>query len=260
MSLGDILSNYTYVFLLILVRFSGLFLITPMLSSRLVPARVKIGLAFLFTIVSFPVIDGSHLMPSHEIMILMEVLRELLVGLVIGFIVYLVFAIFQLAGRFVDMRMGFAIVNVTDPIHGSTVPLMGQYKNILITLLFLVINGHHIMIRAISRSFEMIPLGGAVLTNAGFELIIKNIGELFLIAFMVALPVIATLFIVDIILGFLARTIPQLNIFVVGLPLKILVGLIMMTLALNIIIEFSGQLFHDMFQEVYKLLQLLIER
>ncbi|MFP4661029.1 MAG: flagellar biosynthetic protein FliR [Halanaerobiales bacterium] len=257
MTLGDILSNYTYQFILLLFRYSGLFLITPIFSSRIVPSRIKVGLAFLFAIITLPLIQGTHPFPDQVMMILIEVLRELLIGLVIGFIAFLSFAVVQLAGRFVDMRMGFAIVNVADPIHGDTLPLMGQFKNVLVTLLFLAINGHHIMIRAVSRSFDIIPLGGAVLSNSALQLILRNAGDIFVLAFKVALPVVATLFVADIILGFMARTIPQLNVFVVGLPMKILVGLIVMMLSINIIINYTGDIFNEMFRNVFRILEML---
>src|SRR5690554_354018 len=221
MTLGDILSNYTYLFVLILIRFSALFIITPIFSSAVIPALVKVGLSFTMAIVSMPLLAGTHSMPSTEYLILIEVLSEFLIGLVIGFIVLLTFTAIQLAGHFIDMRMGFAIVNVTDPIHGYTMPLMGQFKNILAILLFLAINGHHILINSIHRSFILIPPGGVSFNNRIFEIVFRYSAEIFIIAFKIALPVYATLFIVDIILGFLTRTIPQLNIFVVGLPLKI---------------------------------------
>lgn len=257
MTLGDILSNYTYHFILLLFRFSGLFLITPIFSTRIIPSRIKVGLSFLFAFITLPMITGSHPFPIHQMMIVIEIMRELLIGLVIGFIAYLAFAAIQLAGRFIDMRMGFAIVNVADPIHGATLPLMGQFKNVLATLLFLAINGHHIMIKAIRHSFDIIPLGGAVLTNQSIEVLLRSSADIFVLGFKIGLPVVATLFVADIILGFMARTIPQLNIFVVGLPLKILVGFIMLLLSINIVIGYTGNLFNDMFKNVYKILELL---
>lgn len=182
----------------------------------------------MMALVSAPLISNTPVLPANELGIFIGVLRELLVGIIIGFITLLTFAVIQLAGRFVDMRMGFAIVNVADPIHGTTLPLMGQYKNILATLIFLSINGHHILIRAVHDSFLIVPPGSIVLTNRALSLIIRKSSDLFLLAFKVALPVIATLFIVDLILGFMARTMPQLHVFVVGLPIKITLGLVIL--------------------------------
>lgn len=257
MTLGEILSSYTYTFLLIFIRYTGLFIVTPIFSSRTIPLRIKVGLSFMMAITTIPLFTGGIIMPSHEGLILITILREILIGFSIGFIALISFAVIQLAGRFIDMRMGFAIVNVADPIHGETLPLIGQFKNLLAILLFLAINGHHVLIKALFHSFDLIPPGGANLTTAGLEFIIKNSGELFILAFRVALPVIGTLFIADMILGFLARTMPQLNIFVVGLPLKILVGMVMLFLSLNIFMGFVGNTFTEMFEDIYKLLSLL---
>ncbi|NLM96241.1 MAG: flagellar type III secretion system protein FliR [Halanaerobiaceae bacterium] len=258
MNLADILSNYTYLYLLVFIRFMGLFLLTPVFSSRVVPVRVRVGLAFLMALVSAPLISNTPVLPANELGIFIGVLRELLVGIIIGFITLLTFAVIQLAGRFVDMRMGFAIVNVADPIHGTTLPLMGQYKNILATLIFLSINGHHILIRAVHDSFLIVPPGSIVLTNRALSLIIRKSSDLFLLAFKVALPVIATLFIVDLILGFMARTMPQLHVFVVGLPIKITLGLVILFFSLGTMMRFSAQLFEESFRYIYNLLRNLL--
>lgn len=256
MALGEILSNYTYLFILLLIRFVGLFLITPIFSSRVIPNRVKLGLSFMMAIISMPLLAGTHSMPASDYLILMEVLSELLVGLISGFIVLLTFTAIQLAGHFIDMRMGFAIVNVTDPIHGYTMPLMGQFKNILAILLFLAVNGHHILIRSIHHSFRIIPPGSASLNNKIFEIIFRYSADIFILALRIALPVFATLVIADVILGFLARTIPQLNIFVVGLPLKILVGFIILFVTINFSFMFIEELFSDTFKYISNILDL----
>ncbi|MEJ6950231.1 flagellar biosynthetic protein FliR [Natronospora cellulosivora (SeqCode)] len=256
MTLGEILSNYSYLFILILIRFSGLFLITPIFSSSVIPVRIKVGLSFTMAIITMPLLAGSHSMPNSEFLILIEVLSELLIALVIGFILLLTFTTIQLAGHFIDMRMGFAIVNVTDPIHGYTMPLMGQFKNILAILLFLAINGHHILINSIHRSFMIIPLGSSTLNYRIYEIVFRYSADIFLLALKMALPIYATLFIADIILGFLTRTIPQLNIFVVGLPLKILVGFILLLFSIHFSFMYIEGLFSDSISYIYKILNL----
>ncbi|MDI3546959.1 MAG: flagellar biosynthesis protein FliR [Halanaerobiales bacterium] len=259
MALGKILSNYTYLFVLILIRYIGLFLLAPVFGSRVIPVRVKIGLAFFLSIITLPLLANSRslMVPVDELIIFIDIIRELSIGFTIGFIAYLSFAAIQLAGRFIDLRMGFAIVNVADPVQGDTMPLMGQFKNILAVFLFLSINGHHLLLQALYHSFELIPLGGAVFNSMTMEYIFRTTGNLFLLAFKIALPVIATLFIADIIFGFLVRTIPQMNIFIVGLPLKILIGFIVLMFSLHFIIYCFRDLFQDMYEEIFKLIGLL---
>lgn len=258
MGLGDILSNYTYLFVLIFVRYVGLFMIAPIFASRVIPVRIRVALAFMIALITIPVMQEVNLVfPESDIIILIQVLKELSVGLIIGFIAYLSFAVVQLAGRFIDVRMGFAIVNTLDPIHGQNMPLMGQYKNIMAILLFLAINGHHILIKTLYHSFEIIPLSNLKMTASGLELILRNTGNIFILAFKIALPVIGAIFIADVILGFMAKTIPQMNIFVVGLPLKILIGFLMLFLSVGITLGYFNNLFDNMFKEIIKILRLL---
>lgn len=259
MDLGDILSNYTYIFLLILFRYTGLFLMAPVIGSRAIPRRVKMGLILFLTVVSLPVVTNSPLsivMPARGLAVLIDMFREFTIGYTIGFIAYLPFAAIQLAGRFIDMRMGFAIVNVTDPIHGSTMPMTGQFKNILATLLFLGMNGHYLLLRALHKSFNWIPLAGVSFNNFTFNYIFRTTGNLFIMALKIALPVMITLFVADIILGFLARTIPQINIFIVGLPLKIITGFILLLLSIHFTIYFFQELFMGVYEEILEILRM----
>ncbi|MFW6270415.1 MAG: flagellar biosynthetic protein FliR [Bacillota bacterium] len=209
-SLSGNFSSSTYLFIIILIRYTGLFLITPLFSSKMILSRIKIGLAFLLSIITFPLIKETATVefPGHLLILTGDVIQELSVGFLIGFIVLLVFSAVQLAGQFIDLRMGFRIVNVFDPLTGASSPIMGQYKNIIVTLVFLVINGHHLLLKSLFKSFEIIPPGKAIFVNNLWQFIFRRSADMFLIAFKIALPVMGTIFVVDIILGFLARSVP----------------------------------------------------
>jgi len=259
MTLTDILNNHIYLFILILIRYIGLFLMAPFLGSTVILSRVKIGLAFLLAIVTIPLLIDTRLsMPGSVLQILIDLIVELGIGFGLGFISYLPFAAIQLAGRFVDLGMGFAIVNVSDPINGVTMPMVGQFKNLLAILIFLAINGHHTLIKALYGSFRLIPPGGKVLSisSSGMEYIFRASGDLFILAFKIALPVIATIFIADIIFGFLSRTIPQLNIFILGLPVKIILSFVVLMFSLYFTILFFNELFQDMSLDLFRLIRL----
>jgi flagellar biosynthetic protein FliR len=130
MNLGTILSNYSYFFILIMVRYVGIFLITPVLGSEIILTRIKVGLSFLLAIVTVPVLyqQQTVAIPTSVITIALEVIRELAIGFLLGFVVFLVFAAIQLAGQLIDLRMGFRIANVFDPISGASSPIIGQLK------------------------------------------------------------------------------------------------------------------------------------
>jgi flagellar biosynthetic protein FliR len=189
--------------------------------------------------------------------LLFNFLIEFSVGFILGFIVLLVFVSVQLAGQFIDMRMGFALANVMDPQNGNQTAVIGQFKNVLAILFFLSINGHHYLLRSLSKSFEIAPLTSLQLSNPLFAKLLRMIGDLFPVAFKIALPLIAVLFITDIAFGLVARTVPQLNIFVVGLPTKILVGLLILFFTMPIYVSTMKALFKDMFINLNQIINIL---
>ncbi len=259
MNPGDILSNYTYIFILTMLRYSGLFIITPILSSNVIVSRLKVALSFFLAIITLPVIVEEQLLevPDNLFYILADVLKELSIGFIMGFIVLLLFTAIQLAGQYIDMRMAFRLANAVNPLSNSSTPVVGQFQNIMATLLFLAINGHHILIHNIYKSFEAIPLGRTVYIDELFKFIFRASGDIFILSFKIALPIIGTIFLVDVILGFLARAVPQMNLFIIGLPVKILVGFIFLILSLSIMVNFYNDLFSDLFKDILRLLRLL---
>ncbi len=255
--LTEVLTGFTYLFILVMLRFAGLFLITPVLSSAAYPRRMKVAAAFLLTTATAPVISARYdiEVPVNLLIMLGDILRELGIGLFIGFMVQLVFTAFQLAGQFIDLKLGFMIVNVFDPVTEVTVPLSGQLKNAVASLLFLAINGHLILIEALYSTFETIPPGRLIIEERAWEIFFRQAGDMFIIAFMIALPIIGTVFIADVIFGFLARSIPQINIFIVGLPAKIFIGFLMFFLASNLIFAYYLDVFDEVFRNISGLLE-----
>ena len=258
-SLNGILSNYTYLFIIIFIRYLGIFLISPIFGSKMILSRLKVGITLLLTFITFPVLKQTYSLkiPEKAILIVGDLVQELAIGFLIGFLVFLFFAAVQLAGQFIDLRMGFRIANVFDPLTGASSPVIGQFKNIMVTLIFLTINGHHKLINSIFKSFDVIPLGEVSFNNQLWQFIFRKSGDLFIIAFEIALPVMGTIFIVDVILGFLARSVPQMNIFIVGLPVKILIGFIIIFLSLHIVINYYQHGLDQVFKDIMKLIKLM---
>ncbi|HHV17143.1 MAG TPA: flagellar type III secretion system protein FliR [Gelria sp.] len=213
-------------FLLVMSRLSGLFLSAPILSSRMIPVRVKvltiIGLAGLMAYF-IPITYARELDTPGLFIAALAV--EIFIGYVIGFVAYMVFAAIQLAGQVMDMQMGFAIVNVVDPQSGTQIPLMGNLTQTIALLLYLAIDGHHYLFEALIQSYKIIPVLGLSLNAAFHTLIVELSVYMFVIAVKIAAPIIIAVMTADIAMGFIARTVPQMNVFIVGLPLKILVGL-----------------------------------
>ncbi|HHY41901.1 MAG TPA: flagellar type III secretion system protein FliR [Thermoanaerobacterales bacterium] len=214
-------------FLLILFRCLGYMLITPVFGRREIPAQAKIGLAALLSIIVYPFIPDINF--SDNLWILAaSTLKEFITGITIGYGAFLLFSSLYLAGEIIDMEMGFGIVNVLDVQSNTQVPLMGNYFYILTILLFLTANGHHMLISAIIKSYDLLPLSEAVFQEGLLNALIVSFKDMFLLGVKIALPVVSVIFLTDLALALIARTVPQMNVFMVGLPVKIAVGMISM--------------------------------
>ncbi len=253
------LNDYIYFFSLIMSRYLGIFLLTPVLSSTVLLSRIKVGLAFFLAVITYPVIQEAMftVMPDHTLIILSTITKELFIGVLIGFVLYIIFAAFQLAGQFIDLRMGFRIANVFDPLSGASAPIIGQFKNVLATLVFLAINAHLLLIQSFYRSFIILPVGGLQISGTLWQYIFRKSGDLFSIALKIALPVMGTIFVVDIILGFLARSVPQMNIFIIGFPVKIIIGFLLLILTLHIMVHYYSEIFYEILNEVLKIIKIM---
>ncbi|HJV30708.1 MAG TPA: flagellar biosynthetic protein FliR [Bacillales bacterium] len=245
-------------FLLIFVRVTSFFLMMPLFSYRTIPAVHKIGLGFFLSWLIFYTIQPPTLQIDGPFFLL--IMKEVMVGLLIGFIAYLILSAIQIAGGFIDFQLGFAIANVIDPQTGAQSPLMGQYLYTLGLLILLSINGHHLLIDGIYNSYHFIPLDQKWLpfgSHGVLELLLKSFSTMFIIAFQMSIPVVGSLFLVDVALGIVARTVPQLNIFVVGMPLKIIVGFIVIIAVFGVMLSVVSSLFETMLHAMRGMLELL---
>lgn len=242
-------------FLLVFVRVSGIFIMAPIFGSKNIPVHVKAGVAFTLSMILFPLIFQSDIhLPEKLFPYVSLLISELFVGWVIGFVCSLVFSAVQMAGQVLDTQVGFGMVNIMDPQSGQQVPLIGNFKYILALLVFLISNGHHLLLAALFNSFQMIPVTGVVFHGALTGLIVDMVWGIFSIALKISFPVLISLLLTDIALGILARTMPQMNIFVVGMPVKIIVGIFILSLTVPFYILFLEVAFNGMFNDIYRIL------
>ncbi|TCZ79975.1 flagellar type III secretion system protein FliR [Paenibacillus albiflavus] len=251
---------YVSIFLLILCRISAFFVVAPIFSARNVPVMLKIGLAALISFIAFATV-GTELQIEMNAMYIMYVIREVLVGLMLGFLAYMFFTVVQIAGSLIDFQIGFGISNVIDPMSGTAAPVIGNFKFMLATLLFLALDGHHLFIKGMLESFNWIPL-----TNELFAkiydgqvstFIADSFVNVFALAFQLAAPVLVSLFLTDLGLGLLTRVAPQFNVFVVGIPVKLLVGLIMILVLLSSMSSLFQDVFIQMLRAMEKLMHII---
>ncbi|GGN49804.1 flagellar biosynthetic protein FliR [Oceanobacillus indicireducens] len=248
--------NRLPILLLVFVRLLSFFIVIPLFSYRTIPMPFRIGFSFFLALILFQTIDTSILALDHTYIFL--VVKEALVGLLIGLIAFIIVSALQVAGGFVDFQMGFAIANVVDPQTGAQSPLTGQYFYMIALLFLLAVDGHHLIIDGIFTSYEFVPIDAylPLQEESIAEFIIQSFNYMFIIAFQMAIPIVGTLFLVDIALGIIARTVPQLNVFVVGLPLKIFVSFMAILIFLALFMTAVENLFGTMLQTMRQLLRI----
>jgi flagellar biosynthetic protein FliR len=241
--LGPDLATWALVPLAAL-RCLGAFAVAPLYGSRFVPAqlRVALGLACGVLLASLAVraagpsaagqanpwagIAGSPLAYG------LQCGGEALFGLAVGYICLLFLSAIQIAGQVMDTEVGFAMVSVLDPQFGVQLPLIGSFLNVLGVLVFLALDGHLLLLRALRDSVLLIPLGGAGLPASVGALVLRAVAAAFVTALKLAAPVLAAMLLTSVAVGIVARSVPQMNVFVVGLPLRIAIGLAVLVLAL----------------------------
>ena len=246
------------VLLLMIVRVSAFFVSLPLFSYRTIPPQMKIALACIlawmmyYTINVEPIpIDGTYIL---------LVLKEAITGLMLGLAAYIVMSAVQIAGGFIDFQMGFAMANIIDPQTGTQSPLMGQFFNFLALLTLLAINGHHLMLDGIYYSYQFIPID-QFFPNFGsentVEFMMKLCGSVFAIAFQMSAPIVATLFLVTLALGITGKTVPQMSIFVIGFPIKIAVGFLVLIVTMGVTIQLMRNLIELMLVSLRNLMVIL---
>ncbi len=246
------------VFFIILVRVSTIVVTVPILGYQAIPTQVKAGLSLLLSLLLYPVIDQGNLrIPLELLPFMVMVANEVLIGLIIGFVMGIIFSGIRLAGAIIGMDMGFGIVNVIDPQTGVQVSIIGQFKYIVALLLFLTMDGHHFILRILKLSYEAVPMTGDNFSPAAVSEIVRMSGQIFTVALQVSAAALASLFIATVLMGIIARLVPQMNIFIVGFPLKISVGLIMLFVSLPFFLYIFGKLYHVFERDVVRILEIV---
>lgn len=239
------------VFVLVMIRISGFIVTAPVLGSRNFPIIAKISLtALLAAIITPTILSLGITLPSEPMALAVLGIGELMIGLMIGFVMTLVFAAIQVGGQIMDMQSGFSMINVFNPAMETQVPVFGFFLFILAVMFLLVTNTHHIMIRALVSTFERIPLGGFVARPELFWEVSRWGRVMFYDGLLIAAPVAAALFVAYAAMGLIGRLVPQIQLFVVGFPLTIAVGLFVMALSVQMYLMVLEGMFDEMFHGV----------
>ena len=239
---GTELTTWLATLLWPFMRIGAMFAAAPIFSARSVPVRIRVLLAFFISWILIPVIPEP---PAVELIsgeALIISLSQVVIGVAMGFILQMVFAAFIIAGQSIAAAMGLGFASIIDPQNGMQVPVVSQMFLIMATLIFLALNGHLIFIEVLANSFKSLPIGPFAPSSDGLWRLVVWGSDMFAGGVLIALPAIAALLLVNLAFGVTSRAAPQLNIFAVGFPVMILVGMVFLILTLPTITSHLSRL------------------
>ncbi len=254
--------NYTFslvdfeILLLVLVRISCFVFVAPFYGMGNVPARVKIGLSVVIAILVSGFADQSAITYTGVIGYAVIVLREGITGLLIGLAASICNSIILFAGNIIDMDVGLAMAQEFDPMMKTQVTITGNLYQYFLLLLMLVTNMHHYILRALIDSYQVIPVNGQVFDwSVIADSWVQFMGDMFVIAFRIVLPVFACMMILNCILGIMAKVAPQMNMFAVGIQLKVLLGMAVLFLTVMLLPGIADFIFTEMKRMVVSMIE-----
>lgn len=222
-------------FFLIVCRVGTIMIIAPIFGNRSAPTTLRIAFALLTSLVLLPVATANLTsLPQSLPEFVGMVANQILIGAIVGFAILIIFISLQAAGHIVGMQMGFSLANVVNPLTADQASILDQFYALLAGLIFLTINGHHAVLLGAQQTFDLVPLSQTSVSLPPVPLLLGLGRDMFVIASRMAMPVMAALLLADVALAMIGRSVPQLNVFVVGLPAKVIAGFGIMIIILPI--------------------------
>jgi flagellar biosynthetic protein FliR len=251
----DYFLSWVVHYLLIVTRLSAVFVFSPLLARREIPAMLKIGLSLLVAAIVIQFTPPPLAYPyNNAFSLALAVIAELSVGLAIGVVTLFFFNAVYTAGHVMDMQIGFAMAQMYDSSVGGQVAVTSGLLNFVLIVVFVTSGAFTQLIVTMTNTFEIIPVGMGIIRPEAAFLMIEVFVRTFAVAVQIAMPLLASALILEVALGVIVRTAPQMNVFVVGIPLKVFLGLIVLMLMLPAFTAFSNTLFSEMFVYIDQML------
>ncbi|MCG3210084.1 MAG: hypothetical protein FOGNACKC_03713 [Anaerolineae bacterium] len=240
---------------LIFVRVLAVLMTAPLFSNRVIPTLVKIGFAAIFSLIMLPLpvtASAQHLaaIANSLTMFTLAVAQEVLLGVLMGFVANLVFIAVEIAASMMGLQAGFKAGEIFNPFTNSSSSALDQFYTLVAIALFLAVNGHHMLITAMVRTFELTPPGTFALEQISLDRLLAIFNQSFGTGVLLALPVVGTLLLTDVGLGLVARVVPQIQVFFVGLPLKVGLGFLTLALTMSITLPVIRDLFSNISRNI----------
>jgi len=246
------------LFTLVLGRMAGLFSAIPLFGGKIVPARVKVAMVFAMTLVFFPIVRAKlPLLPADSISLGLLMVREAMIGLTLALLSQVIFSAVEFCGQIIGIQMGFSAASQFDPTMGTQVSIMSVFQNLLAVLLFMALGMHHVFIRAIVESYSVVPVGTWHMSGDLLKFIITATTGVFILAIKLAAPVMVSLLAATVALGVMARSFPQMNIFMISFPLNIGLGFMVLGVTLLLFVRTLSHAFDSLGQQIGTLFRLM---
>jgi flagellar biosynthetic protein FliR len=244
-------------FILVLIRVGGIVSTAPIFGSSNIPAQIKIVVIIIFSLIIQPFTPTLGIQPTqlHEFVLL--VFSELMIGVTLGMVGKFLFAAVEFAGTMTGFQMGLSIANVFDPQSMQQVSLVSRLESIIASLVFLAIDGPAMVVQAMVRSYEVLPVGQAGMNDGLMGELVRLSAGVFTIGFQLGAPLIVALLLANVVLGLLSRSVPQIQIFVVGFPLTLLLGFVFLWIGMPFFIQALRMMFQLFDDQMFGVLQAL---
>ena len=239
--------NHLEYYLAIFVRVMGAIAFAPIFGNRTVTRRVRIFIGIACALAVFTANPYVPLGYSTFLEYTIILLKELIVGITIGFMSNVTLSIINAAGQFIDREIGFSMVSDFDPGMNTEITITAEFYNMLVMLIMLCSNMHYFILSALSDSFQLIPLGNVTIdTGTLYDTMVQYIADYFIISVRIALPVMIATMLLNVVLGVLAKTAPQMNMFVIGMQLKIFVGFAVLFVTIGFLPNITEYIYNEM--------------
>ncbi len=246
------------VFLLVFIRTLSMFATAPLYGNQAIPAQVKVWTGAAVAFALFPLVAAHTVSLSLDLgSLIVLAIEEVIVGSAIGLTMSMIFMGIDYAGELLGVEMGLSISSMIDQQSGVNVPVIGQFEAIMATFLFLIMNGHLFLLQALQMSYTAVPVSGLRITGSAVNLFVGLSGMVFVTAIKIGAPVIVSLFLADVVLGIMARMVPQVNVFFVGMPITIGIGVVLLIASLPFFVLVFGRLLGTFEDQTVQLLRLM---
>lgn len=235
-------------FLVILMRISGFIFTAPFFSLKNTPRRLKVGFSLGLALIIYTILPYEPLQYADVVGFAIVVAEETLAGVILGFLANVCYQVLGFAGQLIDTEIGLSMVNEFDPVTSSQVTITGTFYQYGVMLILMATYMHHYLIDALVDSFRLIPVGGVTVNPLIYNVAVKYIIDYCVLAFRIVLPIFAAMLIVNTILAIMAKVAPQMNMFVIGIQLKVLVGLAVMLVIIELLPGVAEMLFDEMLE------------